>query len=77
MVFYHQGLQYLHRSDLKYHGALKSTNCLIDGRWNLKLSDYGPREFLKGQIKDRQDDEFARHKRKNSIQKDAKDIMRA
>jgi len=36
-----QGMRYLHRSPLRTHGRLKSSNCLIDHQWSLKLSDYG------------------------------------
>lgn len=35
------GLKYLRSSNLLYHGNLKSTNCLIDERWQVKLSDFG------------------------------------
>ncbi|ESP05009.1 hypothetical protein LOTGIDRAFT_109732, partial [Lottia gigantea] len=41
-----RGLRYLHNSSLKYHGYLKSTNCVIDSRWVLKLTDYGLPGFL-------------------------------
>jgi len=34
-------MKYLHRSSLRVHGRLKSSNCLIDNLWSLKLSDYG------------------------------------
>eukprot|EP01137_Pigoraptor_chileana_P024027 Opistho-2@91324 len=34
-------LQYLHQSELAFHGRLKSSNCIIDGRWVLKLTDFG------------------------------------
>ena len=34
-------MAYLHTTDLKHHGNLKSSNCLIDSRWTLKISDYG------------------------------------
>lgn len=34
-------MDYMHHSALKSHGSLKSSNCLIDGRWILKISDYG------------------------------------
>ncbi|XP_071181309.1 atrial natriuretic peptide receptor 1-like [Mytilus edulis] len=48
-----EGLDYLSRSSLRYHGNLKSSNCLVDGRFVLKLGDYGPREWLK--YKDKSD----------------------
>ena len=40
-----QGLQYIHNSPLKSHGALRSSNCLVDGRWVLKVSNYGLDKF--------------------------------
>ncbi|KAK0415356.1 hypothetical protein QR680_011905 [Steinernema hermaphroditum] len=36
-----QGLNYIHNSFLEYHGHLTSSNCLVDDRWQVKLSDYG------------------------------------
>ncbi|ELU18794.1 hypothetical protein CAPTEDRAFT_180115 [Capitella teleta] len=35
------GMEYLHRSPLKSNGRLKSTNCVVDGRWVLKITDWG------------------------------------
>ena len=32
---------YLHRSQLRSHGRLKSSNCVVDGRWLVKITDYG------------------------------------
>lgn len=36
-----QGMAYLHNSDVSVHGKLRSCNCLIDGRFVLKISDFG------------------------------------
>jgi atrial natriuretic peptide receptor A len=36
-----RGMSYLHHSVIKSHGALKSTNCLVDNRFVLKISDFG------------------------------------
>lgn len=34
-------MEFLHKSSLRSHGNLKSSNCVIDSRWVLKLTDYG------------------------------------
>lgn len=50
-----QGMAYLHNSDVSVHGKLRSCNCLIDGRFVLKISDFGlrtltaPSEFIRDQ----------------------------
>jgi len=34
-------MEYIHKSPLKIHGRLKSTNCLLDSRWVVKITDFG------------------------------------
>ncbi|RNA44483.1 retinal guanylyl cyclase 2 [Brachionus plicatilis] len=36
-----RGMRYIHHSSIKYHGNLKSRNCVVDSRWVLKLTDFG------------------------------------
>ncbi|XP_076336725.1 atrial natriuretic peptide receptor 1-like isoform X1 [Tachypleus tridentatus] len=36
-----EGLVFLHNSPIGFHGHLKSTNCVIDGRFMVKITDYG------------------------------------
>ncbi|RVE44226.1 hypothetical protein evm_011125 [Chilo suppressalis] len=36
-----RGMHYLHGTDTKSHGALKSTNCVVDSRFVLKITDFG------------------------------------
>ncbi|KAL5267604.1 hypothetical protein ACHWQZ_G004597 [Mnemiopsis leidyi] len=41
-----KGMQAIHNSPIKFHGRLKSCNCVIDSHWVLKITDYGLRKFL-------------------------------
>lgn len=43
-----QGMKYLHHRDFA-HGRLKSRNCVVDGRFVLKITDYGFNELLESQ----------------------------
>lgn len=38
-------MSYLHNSEVAVHGKLRSCNCLIDGRFVLKISDFGLNTF--------------------------------
>ncbi|CAH1257859.1 NPR1 [Branchiostoma lanceolatum] len=43
-----KGMEYIHQSIIKYHGKLKSTKCVLDQRWVVKITDYGLKEFKFG-----------------------------
>ncbi|KAI8098557.1 uncharacterized protein BX664DRAFT_319021 [Halteromyces radiatus] len=36
-----QGMRFIHRSNIEIHGLLTSASCIITGRWELKITDYG------------------------------------
>ena len=46
--FSFQGMIYLHDSSIGCHGNLKSSNCLVDSRWTVKVSDFGLKELKIG-----------------------------
>ncbi|KAL9911404.1 speract receptor isoform 1-T8 [Glossina fuscipes fuscipes] len=43
-----RGVIYLHESPIRCHGSLCTSNCLVDSRWVVKLSDFGLFDFKKG-----------------------------
>ncbi|XP_031575273.1 speract receptor-like isoform X2 [Actinia tenebrosa] len=59
-----KGMIFLHSSEIRSHGRLKSSNCVVDGRWVLKICDYGLVKF-KSNKEDREDlGEYAQYYRK-------------
>lgn len=36
---------FLHGTDIKSHGSLKSSNCVVDSRFVLKITDFGLHDF--------------------------------
>ena len=36
---------FLHASEIKSHGGLKSSNCVVDSRFVLKITDFGLRSL--------------------------------
>ncbi|KAK3101586.1 hypothetical protein FSP39_004669 [Pinctada imbricata] len=56
-----KGLDYIHKSDLRFHGNLKSSNCLIDSRWTCKLTDFGPRHIRGENIVTKTDDPYEKY----------------
>ncbi|XP_077996444.1 atrial natriuretic peptide receptor 1-like [Glandiceps talaboti] len=54
-----KGMEYLHKSShgIGSHGALKSSNCLVDGRWVVKITDYGLASIVQGQVTNETDEQ--------------------
>ncbi|XP_063981286.1 atrial natriuretic peptide receptor 1 isoform X3 [Diachasmimorpha longicaudata] len=51
-----RGMAYLHASELKSHGSLKSSNCVVDSRFVLKITDFGLHTLRKPYPNDPDDD---------------------
>jgi len=54
-----KGMAYLHSTEIKSHGILKSSNCVVDGRWVLKITDYGLTKFKANQA-EREEGDYAK-----------------
>ncbi|KAI1701119.1 protein tyrosine kinase domain-containing protein [Ditylenchus destructor] len=50
-----EGLCFMHASGLGWHGNLRSTNCLIDDRWQVKLSEFGLKFFRTVEVREPKD----------------------
>lgn len=47
-----KGMTHLHKTDLHFHGNLKSSNCVVTSRWVLQITDYGLHELRAAAEKD-------------------------
>ena len=55
-VWFLQGMVYIHEGPLRYHGRLRSSNVLVDGRWTCKVADVGLHKFRAGEHKPSESD---------------------
>ena len=46
-----QGMNFLHASEIRFHGNLKSSNCVVDSRWVLKIANFGLNNLRRQQTK--------------------------
>ena len=58
-----QGMLYIHGSLLESHGNLRSSACLIDSRWMLKITSFGLGPLKSGDKKYGDIGEYAKFKR--------------
>ncbi|KAK7455318.1 hypothetical protein BaRGS_00039512, partial [Batillaria attramentaria] len=52
-----KGMAYLHQSPVHHHGNLRSSNCVVDRRFNLKVTDFGLPSFKRPQVVGGTDDD--------------------
>ena len=55
LLFIFQGMSYLHSSELRSHGNLKSSNCVVDSRFVLKITDFGLNALRSREEQDEED----------------------
>ncbi|KAL9558812.1 hypothetical protein MBANPS3_000712 [Mucor bainieri] len=67
------GMRFLHRSKFQYHGCLTSDCCMVTGRWELKIANYGLRQLRHSQVVDTMgcSPTALKHKHNNLFPKDA------
>ncbi|CAH1794095.1 unnamed protein product [Owenia fusiformis] len=66
-----RGMIYIHESEIKVHGRLKSSNCVVDSRWVLKITDFGLVEF-----KANSENEYSDHVQNSRLLWTAPEILR-
>ncbi|XP_078693880.1 atrial natriuretic peptide receptor 2-like isoform X3 [Branchiostoma floridae x Branchiostoma belcheri] len=56
-----KGMAFLHGTTIASHGRLKSSNCVVDSRWVVKVTDYGMGDFKCDQDDSAWESEHARY----------------
>src|SRR6218665_799636 len=58
-------MAYIHSTEIKSHGNLKSSNCVVDSRFVLKITDFGLHAF-KGRDDQNTQDDYAYYRGSSS-----------
>ena len=61
-----QGMAYLHSSEIRSHGNLKSSNCVVDSRFVLKITDFGLHSLRSNGTELNSEDSYMYYRGKNS-----------
>ncbi|PVD36191.1 hypothetical protein C0Q70_03166, partial [Pomacea canaliculata] len=56
-----RGMAYLHSTEIRCHGNLKSTNCVVDSRFVVKITDFGLHYFREKE-EEIEDDSYAHYR---------------
>lgn len=54
-------MAYLHSTEIRCHGNLKSTNCVVDSRFVVKITDFGLHYFREKE-EEIEDDSYAHYR---------------
>ena len=60
-LFFYQGMAYIQSTEIRSHGNLKSTNCVVDSRFVVKITDFGIHYFREKE-EEIEDDSYAYHR---------------
>ncbi|CAG5115044.1 unnamed protein product, partial [Candidula unifasciata] len=58
-----RGMAYLHGSEVRTHGNLKSTNCVVDSRFVVKITDFGLHYLRRSEEMQEDETSFAHYQR--------------
>lgn len=58
-----KGMYFLHSSEIRSHGNLKSSNCVVDSRFVLKITDFGLYS-LRASDEEEEEDNYRFYRRK-------------
>ena len=56
-----QGMAYIQSTEIRSHGNLKSTNCVVDSRFVVKITDFGLHYFREKE-EEIEDDSYAHYR---------------